>query len=207
MKVIGVYRKCDFVTLLGGASALTGIILSMHGYNYYAILCLILSSVCDGFDGVVARKIKSKDYQTVYGVELDTICDVISFGVLPMVIVQSLTSWNIYTSIVSVFFCLCGIIRLAYFNMLAITKKSDGKTFIGFPIIISAFIIPAVFFVFEIFKIDIGNIVYPIILFVCGVLFIVPVKLKKITTNQKVIYSLLGVLLVAILSYFYFTCR
>ena len=84
---------------------------------------------------------------------------------------------------------------------------SDGKSFIGFPTILGAFIVPIAFFALEIFKLDIGNIVYPIILTVCGILFVVPVKLKKPTTKQKIISSLIGIAIAGILSYIYFTCK
>ena len=204
MKIIGVYRKCDFVTLAGASAALSGIILSLNGLSYYAILCLVVASICDGFDGAVARKNKCLDYESVYGTELDSLCDVISFGILPMVIVQGLTNWNIYTSIVSVIFCICGIIRLAYFNMLAITKKSDGKSFLGFPIPLSSIILPLAFFILKVFKLDIGDIVYPIVLFVCGMLFVIPVKLRKPTTKEKVIFSIIGIIILGIFSYLYF---
>ena len=207
MKIIGIYRKCDLVTLTGAAFAVSGIILSINGLSYFAIICLISALLCDGFDGVIARKSNSLDYETAYGVELDSICDVISFGVLPVVIVQNLTDWNIYTSIISVIFCLCGIIRLAYFNMLATTKKSDGKSFIGFPIVISACALPLAFFILTIFKLNIGNIVYPIVLLICGILYVVPIKLRKLSAKERIILTIIGIIFIGILSYLYYTYK
>ena len=204
MKLIGVYRKCDFVTLAGGASAVLGIILSIHGHPYFAILCLILAAICDGFDGVVARKHKSEKYEQVYGTELDTICDVISFGILPMVIIQGLTDWNIWITLASILFCIFGIIRLAYFDMLAITKKSDGKSYVGVPIIISAFLLPPTFFALEIFKWNVGNIVYPIFLVIWGFLCVIPVRLRKPTLKEKIGLVIFALVFIAIISYFYF---
>ena len=87
IKPIGVYRKCDWVTMTGTASAIFGIILASNGKTMYAIFALIFSAICDAFDGVVARKFKSlKDYE-VYGIELDSLNDAIAFGVLPMIII------------------------------------------------------------------------------------------------------------------------
>ena len=132
LKPIGVYRKCDWVTMTGTASAIFGIILASNGKTMYAIFALIFSAICDAFDGVVARKFKSlKDYE-VYGIELDSLNDAIAFGVLPMMIVKNMSYNNIYTTIISIFFCITGVIRLAYFNMLSTTKKSNGKEFIDF---------------------------------------------------------------------------
>ncbi len=205
MKIIGVYRKPDFVTMSGGAFSVTGIILAMRGHIYWSILCMLLALLCDGFDGVVARRGKYVDYQSVYGTELDSLCDVVSFGILPMVIVQNITSFNVFSVIASIIFCICGIVRLAYFNMLSITKKSDGKSFIGFPIVISAVVLPIVYFVLEVFKINLGNIIYPVVLLVCGALFVVPVKLKKLNTRERLICALFGLVFVIILSFVY--CR
>ena len=201
MKVIGIYRKCDFLTLLGGVFALTGIIFCVNSKTLFAVFCLLFSSFCDGFDGVLARKGKNTIEESTYGVELDSLCDVISFGVLPMMIVLSLVPFNFYTCVASVFFGLCGVIRLAYFNMLAITKKSDGKSFIGFPLIISAIIFPFAFFMLELFDLNIGYIIYPILLVICGILFIIPVKIKKPDTKKKILFSIIGIIILGVLSY------
>lgn len=195
MKFIGVYRKCDFVTMAGTCFAVTGIILASNMYTMYAVFCLILAAICDAFDGVVARKIKSTKEQGVYGVELDSLSDAISFGVLPMMITQSLIlTPSLIVYIISVFFCLCGVIRLAYFNMLASTKQSDGKEFIGVPITASAIILPIIYFISYFFKFKYASIIFPITLLITGILFITPIKLKKPSQNLKTILSVLGIL-------------
>ena len=198
MKVIGVYRKCDFVTMAGTTFALSGILLSLHHNTMHAIFCLIFAAICDAFDGVVARKGKSTKEQSTYGVELDSLSDAISFGVLPMLIVQNLSYHNIYTYIISIFFCLAGIIRLAYFNMLSITKQSDGKEFVGLPITASAIILPAVYFIVKLLRIKVGYIIFPLTLLVTGILFISPFKLKKLTNREKVMLSVLGVVAIIV---------
>lgn len=198
MKVIGVYRKCDFVTMLGTTFALSGILLSIHHKTMLAIFCLIFAAICDAFDGVVARKGKNTKEQTTYGVELDSLSDAISFGVLPMLIVQNLSHPSIYLYVISIFFCLAGIIRLAYFNMLSITGKSNGKEFIGLPITASAIILPAVYFIVKLLRIKVGYIVFPITLLITGMLFISPFKLKKLTNREKVLFSVLGVVAIAV---------
>lgn len=198
MKVIGVYRKCDYVTMLGTCFAVTGIIFAFNIKTTLAIFCLILAAICDAFDGVVARRFKSlKDYE-VYGVELDSLSDAISFGVLPMMITLNLTVHNIYTYSICIFFVLCGVIRLAYFNMLSITKRSSGKEFIGLPITASAIIIPSVYFLSFLFDAKYKIYTFPITLLITGMLYIFPFKLKKLTNREKVMLSFLGIVAIII---------
>ena len=194
MKVIGVYRKCDLVTMLGTCFAVTGIIMAYNIKTTCAIFCLIFSAICDAFDGVVARRFRSLKNEEVYGVELDSLSDAISFGVLPALITLNLTSNNIYVCAICIFFVLCGIIRLAYFNMLTTTKK-------GKPITASAIILPLVYFTSLILKLKYTNIIFPITLLITGILYICPFKLKKPTLREKIILSVLGIIVILITLY------
>ena len=197
MKVIGVYRKCDFVTMAGTCFAITGIILASNIQPTYAVFCLMMAAMCDAFDGVVARRFKSLKEQEIYGVELDSLSDAISFGILPMMITISMTpNPNIITYIICVFFCVCGVIRLAYFNMLTTTKKGNGKEFIGLPITASAIIFPLVYFISYYFKFKYASIVFPLTLLITGLLFISPFKLKKPTGREKAALSIIGLLII-----------
>lgn len=198
IKPIGVYRKCDWVTMTGTSSAIVGILLASNGKTMYAVFCLIFSAICDAFDGVVARKFRSlKDYE-IYGIELDSLNDAIAFGVLPMMIVQNLVTKSIYLDIISVFFCIAGVIRLAYFNMLSALKKGTGKEFIGMPITCSAIIIPLVYFITFIIGKEYRDIIFTLTLLITGILFITPIKLKKLSTREKVTLSLIGILAIVI---------
>jgi len=198
MKFIGVYRKCDFVTMAGTCFAVTGLICAFNLKTTFAVFCLIMSAICDAFDGVVARRFKSLKEQEIYGVELDSLSDAISFGVLPMMIVLNLTIHNFVTYTISVFFVLCGIIRLAYFNMLTTTKKGSGKEFIGLPITASAIILPLVYFISYFFKFKHAIIVFPTTLLITGLLFISPFKLKKPTGREKAALSIMGIIAIII---------
>ncbi len=201
MKVIGIYRKCDLVTMLGTCFAVTGIIFAFNLKTIWAIFCLIFAAICDAFDGVVARRFKSLKDNEIYGIELDSLSDVISFGVLPAIIALNLINNNIYGYAVCIFFVLCGVIRLAYFNMLASTKKGSNKEFIGLPITASAIILPLVYFVCYLINAKYINIIIPITLLITGILFICPLKIKKPTFREKLILSVLGILAILIALY------
>ncbi len=198
LKPIGVYRKCDWVTMTGTASAITGIILTVNGKTMYAVFCLIFSAICDAFDGVVARRFKSlKDYE-VYGIELDSLNDAIAFGILPMMITLNICPKSIWLYVICVFFSIAGIIRLAYFNMLTTTKKGSSKEFIGLPITASAIIVPLVYFITFLVGKEYREIVFPITLLITGILFISPFKLKKPSSREKAALAILGIISVIV---------
>lgn len=198
MKVIGVYRKCDFVTMLGTCFAISGIICTFNSKTTYAVFCLIFAAICDAFDGVVARRFFSLKEQQLYGVELDSLSDAISFGVLPMLISLNLSTQNVWTYSISIFFVLCGVIRLAYFNMLAATKKGKHDEFLGVPITASAIVVPAIYFITFLIGKEFRYIIFPITLLILGLSYIIPIKLKKPTAREKIMLSILGIIAIII---------
>ena len=114
---IGQFRPCDLLTMLGTITAFIGIILAFNNHFTMAVLCLIICGICDGFDGTLARSHNYSESQKVYGSELDSLSDVICFGVFPAILTYLLSS-NIYVSIICILYLMCGVIRLTYFNML-----------------------------------------------------------------------------------------
>ena len=96
-------------------------------------ICLILAAFFDAFDGRIARLTRT---QSDFGVQMDSLADVISFGVAPAVIVYNWALYPLGTAgvIASFGFCACGTIRLARFNVLAARGVGSSKYFIGLPI-------------------------------------------------------------------------
>ena len=95
-------------------------------YNVAAILILI-SVVLDGMDGKIARKL---DVETNFGKELDSLSDLVSFGVAPALLVYASFLQEIgYIGLaIAVAFSLCGAIRLAKFNVLKTPYHKPLKT-------------------------------------------------------------------------------
>ena len=84
LRFIGFYDYTVILTYLSLVCAVTGMTLSSQGSFGWAIFCLFLSGVCDGFDGTVARSKKNRTAdEKAFGIQLDSLCDVISFGVFP----------------------------------------------------------------------------------------------------------------------------
>ena len=104
--------------------AVFGIFLSIQQHFAYATLCMILCGICDAFDGKLARKYKYEKNAQVYGVQLDSLADVICSGVFPAIL-TTMQSPSVVTCIVCAFYILCGVIRLAYFNTMAADEKAE----------------------------------------------------------------------------------
>src|ERR1700691_857971 len=106
---------------------------------YQAAVAIFFAMFFDGFDGRVARLTKT---QSQFGVELDSLADVISFGVAPGVLAYrwALAPLGFLGIFIAFSFAACGALRLARFNVLAqrATHASASRFFIGLPIPLAA---------------------------------------------------------------------
>ena len=194
--MIGFYDYTVILTYLGFASGMFGIIMSMTGHITSAILALMFSGLCDMFDGKVARTKKKRTAEEKnFGIQLDSLSDLVCFGVLPAVIGFKLGISKPYVVPLVVFYPLAALIRLAYFNMLEIIRNGDGpvKEYVGLPVTSAALIFPFIY----IFRKLLGSyfvLVYGICLFLIGALFISKIKIKKPQTKQMIIMIVVGVI-------------
>ena len=135
------FHLADWVTL-GNAVCGTGALFSMLSYLQdgrvqhvqYACALVLAALVFDVLDGRVARW---RQQSSTLGRELDSLADVISFGVAPAVIAYGCGMQGLYDRIVLVYFVACGVSRLARFNVTAEAMSDGGdkvKYFEGTPI-------------------------------------------------------------------------
>ena len=119
----------NFITLLNLLSGVLGILWVLEGQPLYGAYFVILSATFDFFDGFAARLLK---VQSDMGKELDSLADVVSFGVLPGILLYSLTKSQTEASFLPYFTLIIPMLsayRLAKFNL--DTRQSDR--FIGLP--------------------------------------------------------------------------
>jgi len=126
------------------------IVMSINHDLYFASVFMILSLLFDSIDGWVARKTNRLD-EYEFGKNIDSLSDIVSFGVSPAVFLYSFSLVNapyleVPTVLVSLFIIICGILRLTRYNV--ISNNVEG--FIGFPIpgiaiIIASFYISGLF--------------------------------------------------------------
>lgn len=178
-KIIGFYRKCDLLTMTGTLSSFVGMILAINSHFTLAAFCMLICGICDGFDGKLARSKKYSKEQKIYGVQLDSLSDIICFGVFPAILTSLLCN-NIYVYIICAIYMMCAVIRLAYFNMLDAMPKSKKGIFIGVPTTTVSIIYPIILFVVRFINYNALKIVMPIMLILLGLSFILRIEIKKI---------------------------
>lgn len=111
---------------------------------YQAALAIFFAMFFDAFDGRVARMTKT---QSDFGVQLDSLADVMSFGAAPALLVYkwALAPLGFFGLFVSFAFAACGALRLARFNVLAQRgDKGSSLFFVGLPIPLAAGTIVAI---------------------------------------------------------------
>ncbi len=107
------------------------IVLTLDGRHEWAALALLVAMVMDVLDGKVARLTRTT---TQFGVEFDSLADVVSFGVAPALLLYSwaLAPLGRVGAGAAFLYVICGALRLARFNVL--TGITDRRYFIGLPI-------------------------------------------------------------------------
>ncbi|MCL2012961.1 MAG: CDP-diacylglycerol--serine O-phosphatidyltransferase [Cystobacterineae bacterium] len=115
---------------------------------YQAALAIFFGIFFDGFDGRVARLTRT---QSQFGVELDSLADVVTFGVAPALLLYkwALEPLGLWGILIAFFFLLCGALRLARFNVLAQRAASlkNPMFFVGLPIPLAAGVVVSWVFV------------------------------------------------------------
>ena len=124
--ILKLTRPADFVTLLNALFGFASIIMTIQGRVDDALIMILLAVLADGADGAFARYLGSG----VLGANLDSLADVISFGVAPAVLAFVFLDWmgSLAWAFAGLFLA-CGILRLARFN---VAGKKEG--FEGIPI-------------------------------------------------------------------------
>ncbi len=145
--MIGFYSYTVVLTYLGLASAAMGMILTFQGFAKYALFCLAFSGLCDMFDGKVARLKKDRtEDEKRFGIQIDSLCDVVCFGAFPMILCYSIGMRGPAGILILVFYLIAGVIRLAFFNVMEEKRQDETdearKYYQGLPITSIAIILP-----------------------------------------------------------------
>ena len=145
MNVRQLLDLANALTLTGLAAAVACALLAIQGQPAYAVVALMVSGVCDLFDGVVARRLNRSREQQNFGGRLDSIVDVCSFGFAPVVLMYSAGLNGIIEVLLLVFFILCVVWRLAFFDMVGLQSVGKQRYFIGLPVTYVSMILPLAF--------------------------------------------------------------
>ena len=213
--MIGYYNVSVILTYIGLLSSFFGMAnLSVACSNPCAIkiafLCLLFSGLCDMFDGKIARRTNRSPEAREFGIQIDSLCDLICFGVYPAFIVITISRKHWISMLAGALFVLGGVIRLAYFNVVENERQhqtsENRKYYQGLPITSSALIFPFIYAVEGLvnrykpkipIQIPSMNLIYTIIMFLVAFLFVWDIKVKKPGIKETVVMGILGLLIVA----------
>lgn len=193
--MLGVYNYTVILTYIGMLTGLTGIGFAMGGKLPWALLCLLLAGLCDMFDGKIASTMERTAQEKRFGVQIDSLSDLICFGVLPGVIVYSTVPGKIAVAAVAGLYVLCALIRLAWFNVDEEERQdtaAGGRTqYLGLPVTTVALFLPTLLGLARLASWHLGALGAGL-LAVMAVAFLLPFKLAKPGLAGKLVMLLIG---------------
>lgn len=214
MQLLGVYNYTVVLTYIGMLVSFAGIhfVFSNTDRSFIlALLCLMIAGVMDMFDGKVASTKKDRTHEEkLFGIQIDSMADIISYGVFPSLLVYKLAIGDVQYPVehpmqarcvicICAFYLLCALIRLSYFNVDEMERQEktteSRHEYRGLPVTSVALILPAVFII----SYFLGNARPPIqpcsiLLMVMGIMFISPFKMPKPALVGKIVMIIIGLI-------------
>lgn len=144
MTMLSFFDRANAISLVGLAAGVVGIVLSARGLVPWAVVALVVSGFCDGFDGMVARRLQRTSEQKRFGAHLDTIVDGCVFGMAPVGLLHAAGLRSPPEVAILAFFACCAAWRLAYFDTIGLADEGGGKRYYtGLPTTFTAIVLPA----------------------------------------------------------------
>lgn len=168
-------NAANFITMLNMVFGACSILASINGKFSWAIVLIGFAAISDRYDGAVARKLGT---DSPLGVQMDSMGDVISFGIAPAILSYISVFFNlegnlrILASVVTVIYITAGAFRLARYNVQGL---NDDHTFTGLPITAAG----SILILFLVFRKKLGPLFYIGLMFILAVLEISKVSIKK----------------------------
>lgn len=200
--MLGFYNYTVVLTYAGLACSVFGMMQALNQNYKLAVLFLVLSGACDMFDGKVARsKTDRTEEEKRFGIQIDSLCDLVCFGVFPAVIGYSLGVKGNVERLCLVFYVLAAVIRLAYFNVTEETRQKQTnevrKYYQGLPVTSAAAIFPLIFLLRGgLLDCEQFRVTYLAAIILVGILFISNIKVIKPGNKAVIVFIILGALLI-----------
>lgn len=202
--LIGFYNASVILTYIGLAAAVFGIFQAFEGNFMAAVFCQLIAGVCDMFDGKIARAMKRTDDEKVFGIQIDSLCDLVCFGVFPAMFAYCVGVQSVAGMVILIFYVLAAVIRLGYFNVTEQTRQQqtseNRKMYQGLPVTSAALLIPILYLI----TLLIDGVTVPVFtvgMLVIGVLFIANIRVKKPGNKFAAILIALGAVVAGLYVY------
>lgn len=136
---IGYYNYTVILTYISLFCSIAGMLFTVNGWYKMAVLCLALSGLCDMFDGKIARrKTDRTDDEKCFGIQIDSLCDMVCFGAFPILLAYSLGMRGPIGIVILAWYGMNGVVRLGYFNVCETKRQEETeevrKYYSGLPI-------------------------------------------------------------------------
>ena len=216
--MIGYYNPSVIVTYFSLMLSVGGICAALTGHIQAAFVCIMVCGMCDMVDGPIARKCKRTEDEKSFGIQIDSLCDIVAFGVLPAVILLKLCAGCWYAWVIAPLYVLAGLIRLAYFNVTEEQRQKETdacrKTYSGLPITSSALIFPLFYCIMtgycqkvhgrigpykDMFEGSWRGVALCVLAAVTGLCFILPFRIRKPQSKELLLILIIGILIAAAL--------
>lgn len=179
-RLCGYYNYTVILTYLGMLMGFTGILFVMEAKYREAVICLMISGICDMFDGTVAATKQRDTREKRFGIQIDSLSDMICFGVLPALFTYSISGKTYAAFLAAALYVLCALIRLAYFNVTEEerqeTEEGRRSWYLGLPVTAAAIFLPACYVIEN--KLAYGGMVQAVLVAMSAA-FVLPFKIKK----------------------------
>lgn len=193
--MLGFYNYTVVLTYIGMLAGFAGIVSAAEGHIPAALLYLMLAGFCDMFDGKIASTRERTAQEKRFGIQIDSLSDLICFGVLPAVTVWRAAAGSAISLCAAGAYVLCALIRLAWFNVdeeeRQNTETGCRELYCGLPVTTAALILPGVLCLAVRFGWAIGS-AGVAVLCVMGTGFLTPFPLKKPQTAGKIALLVCG---------------
>lgn len=202
--LIGFYNASVILTYIGLAAAVFGIFQAFEGNFMVAVFCQLIAGVCDMFDGKIARAMKRTDDEKVFGIQIDSLCDLVCFGVFPAMFAYCVGVQSVAGMVILIFYVLAAVIRLGYFNVTEQTRQQqtseNRKMYQGLPVTSAALLIPILYLITLLID-GVSVPVFTVGMLVIGVLFIANIRVKKPGNKFAAILIALGAVVAGLYVY------
>ena len=231
--MLGIYDYTVILTYLSLLSASAGILVSLSGggHPFLGVFFLLFCGFCDAFDGKVARTKKNRSHREVnFGIQIDSLSDLVAFGVLPacigaaMMRVSPLLTHFSHThlqpgfrslltalfSAVLILYVLAAMIRLAYFNVTEEERQEEEggvrKFYTGLPVTSASLIFPTILLLQYILPVDVTPL-YIVTALITGFAFLGKFEIRKPGLRGILIMVGIGIIEFALILLSRFLCR
>ena len=169
MNILKLLKFADIFTVANLSCGILSMTMSMEGNSRLSALLLFIAVIFDVLDGKIAGLMHQKN---LFGKQIDSMSDLVSFGIAPMFLFYSLKTPGIGVSILLLFFIVCGMLRLARYNI------SEASGFEGVPITVNGLLFPFLYLIYSNFPVSLNF--WPVIILIQGLLMISTLKVSRI---------------------------